>query len=170
MLKHIQTVHPESLDDITVCVIIKWLWQVVLAQAAFSASVPHSASLVEFLWELMGRSGRGSQTSAVCESDRADNVQVWTGRGRKQEEMLWSGPLTSVLMIWREGEAEKVGGNTFPTCNGRGTVGLRAHSVRGNSSKGQEDHFSFIFHYFPLFFPLIFLSSYTLRFSIFKHW
>lgn len=64
-----------------VCVIIKWLWQVVFVQAALSASVPHSDSLVEFLWDLMGRSGRGSQTSAVCESDRADNVDVWTELG-----------------------------------------------------------------------------------------
>ncbi len=78
------TSRPKSLCDIIVCVTVKWLWQVVFAQTALSASVPHSASLVEFLWELMGRSGRGSQTSAVCESDRADNVEVWTGQARRK--------------------------------------------------------------------------------------
>lgn len=84
-------VHPENLDDITACVIIKWLWQVVVAQAALSASVPHRASLEEFLWELMGRSGRGSRTSAVCGADRADNAQVWTGR---------AGVLTGTPDLW----------------------------------------------------------------------
>lgn len=34
------------------------MWQVVFVQAALAASVPHSDSLVEFLRELMGRSGR----------------------------------------------------------------------------------------------------------------
>lgn len=91
--KHAQTSCPESLCDITVCVIIKWLWQVVFAQAALAASVPYSASLVEFLWELMGRSGRGSQTSAVCESDRADKVELWTGQdgGGGERERVGSG-------------------------------------------------------------------------------
>lgn len=52
----------------------------------------------------MGRSGRGSQTSAVCESDRADNVDVWTelgGGGREAGggECSDTRPLTSVHMI-----------------------------------------------------------------------
>lgn len=43
----------------TVCVcereIMKRLWQVVFVQAALSASVPHSISLAEFLWESDGQ-------------------------------------------------------------------------------------------------------------------
>lgn len=120
--KHTQTICPESPCDITVsvCVIIKWLWQVVFAQAALSASVPHSASLVAFLWEMMGRSGRGSQTSAVCESDRADNAEVRTGPGRTKEEGergFWSrNPWPRRAMIWWEEEAEEACGEGIPAC------------------------------------------------------
>lgn len=107
-------------NRVCVCVIIKWLWQVVFAQAALSASVPHSASLVAFLWEMMGRSGRGSQTSAVCESDRADNAEVWTGPGRTKEEGergFWSrNPWPRRAMIWWEEEAEEACGEGIPAC------------------------------------------------------
>lgn len=68
--------------DITafVCVIIEWVWQVVFLPAALAASVPHSDSLVEFLRELMGRSGRGSRTSAVW--DLTEPIRLTSGQDR----------------------------------------------------------------------------------------
>lgn len=77
--------------DITafVCVIIKWVWQVVFLLAASAASVPYSDSLVEFLRELMGRSGRGSGTSAVW--DLTELIRLTSGLDVGMKEGVWGG-------------------------------------------------------------------------------
>lgn len=81
--KQAQTKAPRDITAF-VCVIIKWVWQVVFLPAALAASVPHSDSLAEFLRELMGRSGRGSRTSAVW--DLTEPIRLTSGqdRGRRK--------------------------------------------------------------------------------------
>lgn len=83
------TVQPKSLDSMDVCVIVKWLWQVVLARAALYASVPYSGSLVGFLWELMSRSARGSRTSAVCECGWLWHSGLNKTRKKSSHKDLW---------------------------------------------------------------------------------
>lgn len=105
-----------------VCVITKWVWQVVFLSAA---SVPHSDSLVEFLWELMVRSGRGTRTSAVW--DLTEPIRLTSGQDRGKKEGMWGGAgdffsntrhlLTPVPVIWWQSQTEesKRGGSPVAT-------------------------------------------------------